>query len=228
MNTITTLQQYLKDTGRYFGTVDGLWGRLTAAAILLGLTDGPDTPLTDADYDASAKRLSVPAAYVKAFASVEAAGAGFQDGKPKILPERHCFSKATGRRFDQSHPDLSYPKWGAKPYPKTQDARYDLLLKMVRLDVDAGFGACSYGKFQILGSNFESCGYSSPMEFAFAMAKDEPTQLKAFEGFIRRNGILAPLVAGDWAQVARRYNGPGYRENAYDTKLAAAARKFGA
>lgn len=227
MTELTALQQYLKDSGRYSGAVDGLWGRLTEAGVLLGMTDGPDTALTDADFVASGQRLSCPVAHIKAIAVVEAAGAGFQDGKPKILPEPHRFSKATGGRFDKSNPTISYPKWGSRPYPKTQDARYDVLLKMIRLDVDAGFGSASYGKFQIMGENFKACGYRSEMEFAFAMARDEATQLIAFEAFIRNNGILPALKAGRWDEVARRYNGTAYKKSQYDTKLANAAKRFG-
>jgi hypothetical protein len=227
MTDLSQLQQYLKDTGRYNGAVDGLWGRLTEAAILLGMTDGPDTQLTEADYAASAKRMMCPVSHIKAIASVEAAGAGFDAGKPKILPERHIFSKLTGHKFDRMFPNLSYPKWGTLPYPRTQDDRYGLLLQLIRVDVDAGFGCASYGKFQILGANFKACGYTSDMEFAFAMAKDEAAQLQAFEGFIAANGILPFLRAGNWAEVAKRYNGTAYRENKYDTKLAAAAKQFG-
>lgn len=228
MTTHAALQQYLKDTGRYTGAIDGDFGRISTAATLVALTDGPDTALTEGDYESSALRLRVPVAHVKAIATVEAAGAGFQDGRPKILPERHIFSRLTGGVYDKKYPTLSYPKWGTRPYPGSQDARYDLLMRMVALDVDAGFGACSYGKFQILGSNFKACGYGSEMEFAFAMARDERTQLLAFEAFILANGILPALKAGRWAEVARKYNGSAYAANQYDKKLAAAARSFGA
>lgn len=220
------VQKYLQNTRRYFGNIDGLWGKLTESGIMLGFTDGPDTPLCDADYDISSQRLGVPKAHIKALAEVEAGGAGFSAGKPKILPEPHIFSKLTDRKFDSSHPTVSYRSWGERPYPKTQDLRYDLLLQMIRLSPMAGFSSASYGKFQILGSNFKSCGYDSPMKFAFDNSKDEKTQLAAFENFLRGNNIVSALKSGDWATVARKYNGPAYRKNSYDTKLAAAAAKF--
>ena len=43
---------------------------------------------------------------------------------------------------------------------------------------------------------------------------------------IRRNKLELKLAAHDWAGFARGYNGPGYAQNAYDTKLAAAYRKW--
>lgn len=230
--TLTNLQQHLKDTGRYFGTVDGQWGKLTEAGIMTMLTDGPDTALTKADYLASGVRLGISAIKIEAFAIVEANGAGFFNGRAKILPERHRFSKLTNHRYDAMYPNLSYPKWGTLPYPNSQDARYNMLLDMVRIDVDAGFSASSYGKFQIMGENYKVCGYGSPAAFAEGMAKDEITQLKAFEAFCRGNRLLGKLDLmssrpADCAPMAEAYNGTGYRENNYHVKLAQTIKQLG-
>lgn len=221
------LQTRLKRSGRDPGDLDGKWGPKTRAAILTALEDGPDTKLTRADLEAAAKRLGVDVPAMIAVDQVEANGAGFQDGFPKILPEPHRFSKATKGRFDRTHPAVSYPTWGVRPYPKTQEARYDVLMQMVRLDVDAGFASASYGRFQIMGENHRMCGYSSAFEFAVAMARDEATQLRAFEMFLVAKGLQAPLARHDWATFARGYNGTGYKKNAYDVKLATAYRAAG-
>lgn len=220
------LQLLLRDTGRYVGPIDGDIGRGTKDAILRGFEDGPDTPLGPGHFRASALRLGVDACKIAAIAEVEAAGAGFFAGMPKILPEPHRFSKLTQRRFDRSHPTLSYPRWGTRPYPKTQAARYDLLLEMIDLDPWAGFQAASYGKFQLLGEHYATCGYPTPWHFAFAQAVDEETQLKCFEAFMKANGIVQPLRQGRWAEVARRYNGPAYAKNQYDVKLARAEHRI--
>jgi hypothetical protein len=220
------LQLRLRDSFRYPENPDGKWGPLTERAILTALTDGPDTALTEQDFIDSANRLHCPVSHIKAVAAVEAAGAGFFQGRPKILPEPHRFSKLTKRRFDQSNPTISYPRWGTRPYPKTQEGRYRVLLDMIRLDVEAGFAACSYGKFQILGENHAACGYPNSYTFAFAQAYDEPTQLKAFEEFIKSQGLLTYLQNGIWTKFARGYNGPAYRENRYDVKLAQAVRHY--
>lgn len=226
------LQQHLRQTGRYSGAVDGLWGRLTEGGILLALTDGPDTKLCAADFDQAGASLGVQPAAIRAFWQTEAAGAGFQDGRPKILPEPHRFSKNTGHRFDASHPTISYPKWGTRPYVRTQDERYSQLLQMVRLDIDAGFKSVSYGAPQIMGENFKACGYDSPFAFAEAMARDEVTQLKAFSAFVKAAGILPFLrkvnrTATSWEPVAMRYNGTAYRQNRYHEKMASSFAAFG-
>ena len=226
MSAMHQLQLWLRDTGRYNGAIDGDYGRLTRGSVLEALEDGPDTELTDADYLASSQRLAVRQSAIRAFAQVEAAGAGFFDGKPKILFEPHVFSRMTKRRFDESDPTLSYPTWGARPYPPTQDGRYAQLLFAVGLDPYAAFCATSFGKFQILGENFGLCGFEAPWAFAAAQAYDEATQLKSFEQFIRRSGIIEPLRSMMWAEVAKRYNGPAYLKNRYDVKLAQAAREW--
>jgi peptidoglycan-binding domain 1 protein len=38
--------------------------------------------------------------------------------------------------------------------------------------------------------------------------------------------MLSALQAKDWAEFAKRYNGPAYEQNQYDKKLAAAYQKF--
>lgn len=220
-------QQHLRETGRYSGHPDNAWGRLTEAGTLLLLTDGPDTPITDADLRAFAAENQLSFAQVKALIQVEANGAGFHAGRPLILPEPHRFSKATQRRFDASHPTLSYPKWGSRPYPKSQDARYTQLLGMIRLDVDAGFGSASYGKPQIMGENHKAAGYETSWLFAEAMARDEPTQLRALGAFLRSTGLLAKLrrCTSDpetCRDFCAGYNGTGYRLNNYHVELARA------
>jgi hypothetical protein len=227
------LQLYLRDTGRYAGLlspgenpVDGRWGNDTRVATLRAMEDGPDSPLLLADYIDAGGRLAVSPANVLAIAEVEAAGAGFEDGYPKLLFEPHRFCKLTKGRFNGLHPAISYPKWGERPYPRAIVDRYAQLLEAVSLDVYSGFAAASYGKFQILGENHEAAGYDNPFAFAFAMAFDERTQLKAFESFIRKSGIIVPLRSGNWVEVARRYNGSAYAKNRYDVKLAQAARKW--
>jgi hypothetical protein len=226
MSALHQLQLYLRDTGRYNGDIDGIYGRLSRAGVLMGLEDGPDTLLTDDDYLASSRRLAIKQSAIRAFAEVEAAGAGFFAGKPKILFEPHVFCRLTKGRFSADYPTLSYGKWGERPYPPTQDERYAQLLIAAGLDPWAAFQSTSYGKFQILGENFGKCGFDSPWAFAFNQAYDEQSQLKAFENFLRATGIDKLLRASLWAEAAKAYNGPAYLRNRYDVKLAQAARKW--
>lgn len=220
------LQQYLRDTGRYKGDIDGDYGPLTCNAILQAMEDGPDTQLSQQDYVDAAGRMGCHPANIMAFAAVEAHGAGFEAGYPKILFEPHVFCRLTHGVFSGNHPTVSYAHWGARPYPKTINERYRQLVEAVGLDVPSGFAAASYGKFQVMGENYAACGFENPWTFAFAQAVDEKAQLAGFESFIRHNGLLAPLQNGNWVALAKGYNGPAYANNRYDVRLAQAARTF--
>jgi len=227
IDRMRSLQMFLKNTGRYQGAVDGQFGPLTKHAVLAAMEDGPDTHLSTLNYQESAQRLNCKTAYIMALAEVESNGAGFEGDRPKILFEPHRFSRLTKHRFDKSNPMVSYPLWGQRKYPRRIDERYAQLLEAVGLDPWAGFQACSYGKFQILGENFKLCGFETPWAFAFSQAYDEVCQLKAFEAFIVKSGIIAPLRLGLWQTVAAEYNGTGFRANRYDERLEDAAHRIG-
>lgn len=224
--SLKSLQLRLAELGYEPGAADGIWGPKTERAVIRAMTEGPDTPLTDADFVASAGRLGCPVSHIRAVSMVESTGRAFIDGRPAILFERHRFSRATGGRFDRSHPAISWPTWEPRSYPASQTARYGQLVAAVGLDVDAGFASASYGRFQILGENFAACGHQSPFAFALAMAQGEPEQLLAFERFIVSRGLLRALQRGDWATFARGYNGTAYKKNRYDAKLATFVRQF--
>jgi len=232
------LQMHLAMTRRYHLTIDGDWGRGTDAAVMQMFQDGPDTLLVEQDFIDSAARLKVQPAAIRAFWSVEAAGVGFLAGMPKILPERHRFSKLTGGRFDKSHPTLSSPTWNRSWYPATQGARYEVvcdwgqLLSKAGLPVDAAFAATSWGGPQILGENAARCWITDPVLFAEHMSRDERSQLLCFEAFVQNAGILPSLrlvnrTLATWQTPARLYNGTAFKVNQYDQKMLAAFIRFG-
>ena len=218
------LQRSLARMGYYRGKIDGIYGPMERTAVLSALTDGPDYQLTDADVVRAGRAMQVEPAKVWAVWDVESTAAPFINGRPTILFEPHRFSRATGGKFDKSHPKISSKTWNKKLYPASQNGRYAQLLDAVGLDVDAGFASASYGGFQILGENFAICDAASPWAFAWRQAQTEGDQLDAFVHFVTRNGLLPALRAGDWATFARGYNGTAYAANAYDTRLEAAYR----
>jgi len=178
--------------------------------------------LSSHDIRRGAQRLGVSTATLRAVIAVESAGGGFIDGElPKILFEGHVFHRLTDGAFDDDRPDLSFPRW-TKAHYKGGRGEYDRLLDAVALDAEAAMQACSWGLGQVLGTHYALCGFASIDAFVNAMAESEGRQLDAMVGFIAEQGLAHHLRAEAWADFARRYNGPGYRANAYDTKLAAA------
>lgn len=183
--------------------------------------------LTDQDWQDASKSLSVPVASIKAVAEVEAPGSAFlPSGEPRILFERHKFSGHTGGKYDHTHPDISHPKWGGYGKESSQHGR---LAKASALDREAALKSASWGRFQILGENYKQAGFDSLQEFINAMYRSEADHLKAFVAFIKADAKLwKALVTRDWAQFARRYNGPAYATHAYDVKLRKAYERLAA
>ncbi|MCJ2186508.1 N-acetylmuramidase domain-containing protein [Novosphingobium beihaiensis] len=180
---------------------------------------GNATPLDDKAIEAAAKSLGCQVAAVRAVIDVESRGGFLPDGRPKILFERHYFSRLTKHKYDASHPAISNPKWGGY---KGGAAEYVRLGEAIKLDRDAALRSASWGLFQIMGDNCGICGFSNVEDFVKAMVSGEAAQLDAFVAFVRANHLDDELVRLDWAGFARGYNGPAYKKNKYDTKLAAA------
>lgn len=180
--------------------------------------------LQECDYVTAANLLGCEVAAIKAVAEVESTGSGFQvDGKPKILFERHYFHKLTGGKFSKQYPSISNPTPGGYGASANQHARLE---QAAKLDRNAALQSASWGKFQIMGSHWKSLGYSSVQEFVNAMYASETEHLMAFVRFVKVNGLADELKRKDWAGFARGYNGPNYRINKYDEKMAAAYKKY--
>lgn len=191
-------------------------------------------PLTGADFARADAMLQAPAGAVRAVCEVEAPLGGFDAaGLPRILFEGHHFSRRTGGQYDAAHPSISYPRWTRAHYARgsNPDARnageHQRLAAAVRLAGDAALASASWGRFQIMGSNHAQAGHGTLQAFVNAMYRSEAAHLDAFCHFVRAHPAMHhALRTLDWTAFARAYNGPRFAENSYDTKLAAAYRKW--
>ena len=80
--------------------------------------------------------------------------------------------------------------------------------------------------FQFMGFNYAACGESSVESFVNAMCESEFKLLVLSARFIKQARMLPSLQAKDWAEFARRYNGPTYAQNNYDKQLEEAYQKY--
>lgn len=177
--------------------------------------------LTDQDITDAAALLSLSRAKILAVRDVESGPLGGFDqktGKPIILFEPHIFHRLTKGIYSRGHGGVSYPTWGSKPYPKTQAERWAQLEYAENLDATAAWQSASFGLFQIMGFNYEACGFDDIDDFAIAMHESEREHLMAFCKFIKFNGIDDELRDGDYEAFVRRYNGPGQVKR-YSAKL---------
>jgi hypothetical protein len=114
-------------------------------------------------------------------------------------------------------------------FPKGTWKSWDLHDFIVEFEGPDKAAECSsWGAFQIMGFNHLAAGYPTPSAFAEAQW-EEGNQLDSFASFIKADPqLLASLWNKDWKAFARRYNGPGYKANQYDTKIASAYKRHAA
>lgn len=163
---------------------------------------------------------------IHAVIDVEAAGSGFDSqGRPRILFERHWFYRLLpdSKKTKAQAEGLAVKKWSRATYNKDQ---YALLARAMKIDEDAALQSASWGMGQIMGFNHAKAGYKTVQAMVEAFMDDEEHHLEAMVNFIRNAGLDDNLRNHDWAGFARGYNGAGYRQNKYDTKLDAAYRKW--
>ena len=181
---------------------------------------------------AAADRLGCDVAAIQAVASVECGpeGAFFPSGAPVILFEAHRFHALTRGKHDGVRAPgiagdagaLSRPTWKPGSYGPNS-IQHLRLSAAVALDRDAAIMATSWGLFQIMGGDWQRCGYASLQSFVNAAYRSADDHLEMFVHFIRADARLVKAIREhDWATFARIYNGPAYAKNQYDTRLAAA------
>ncbi|RWE09948.1 MAG: DUF3380 domain-containing protein [Mesorhizobium sp.] len=182
--------------------------------------------IADRDISRIGALIGVGEDEMRAFMDVEAAGSGFdRHGRPKLLFEPHVFYRnlAGAKRTAAVKAGLAYAEWGAKPYPKDS---YPRLVAAMEIDETAALKSASWGLTQILGENFKAAGFATVQAMVQAFMADEAAHLEAAVRFIKANKLDDELRDHNWAGFARGYNGPAYKKNRYDSKLASAYAKW--
>ncbi len=218
----TELQQWLGAHGQPVD-VDGKPGANTRTAIKAAFVNTRAPAVTSDDIEALAKRLGCTTKQIRAVAIVESGGAGYDDeGRPKLLFERHLFHRLTGGRY--SIAGFSNVKGGGYA-----DCSWEKLSLAACRDPDAAFSSVSWGKFQVLGLHWKALGYSSPIDMAYSTVTGEAAHYDMLARFIEANRLNDELSSlslrpADCRPFARAYNGPEFEKFAYDDKLARAMR----
>ncbi len=195
-----------------------------------GVSDG-EFSLEDAS-----EYLNIEIAVIQAVSEVESSGSGFlPDGRPKILFEGHVFWKQlkkhgmnptiyTLAEVDDVT-DILYEHWTKEHY-KGGAGEYHRIEKASSIYKEAALESASWGKFQIMGYHWKSLGYGGVQGFVYKMKLNQGEHLRAFVKYIEVNNLAKYLRDKDWGSFALRYNGPGYKENKYDTKMEKAYDKY--
>lgn len=180
--------------------------------------------------------LNCEPAALKAIEELESGGRGgfLPSGRPQILFEGHQFykrlkeshSEAFAKQIQSRLPNICYPKWDKKQY-KGGEAEWERLIIARSVDPIIADMSASWGIGQVMGFNYAACDCNSVVEFVDKMCKSKESQLELWFRFLKNTpACINALRKKDWASFAKNYNGPGYAQNKYDTKLANAYAKY--
>lgn len=207
---------------------DGIVGKATWSELIYeGKGRISNSKISKKDFEKAAIELDVEVDVVRAITKVEAGGSGYVfSNHPTILFESHVFWKELKKRDVNPNKykdsDILNQTWnqgkahyvgGVGEYARLQKARW--------INCDAANASASWGLFQIMGNNYKACGCSKVSEFVERMCTSESEQLMLFVAFIKKNNLHNFLMGKNklWDRFAAGYNGAGYKENHYDTKL---------
>lgn len=153
-------------------------------------------------------------------------------GKPQILFEGHTFyrhlkayTKLNLVELQKEHPNVIYSVWdkskyygGEKEWLRLEEAR--------KINEKYANYSTSWGMFQIMGFNWKLCKSESLESFVDDMCKSQEKQLLLSINYMISTGLIPFLEKRDWAGFAKKYNGPSYKKNEYDTRLQSAYNMY--
>ena len=231
----TALQQALDTTNPFVVKVAGDTSATDTIETPPSSSGPPKAPLGNSSYAAAAAALGpgVQVAMIRAFAMVESGGkSGFgPSGLPMIAFEGQWFRKLTQGKFDSSNPQLSYRyqgKAGSKWHTNNKDqaTAWKTLETAMALDHKAALSSTSWGMFQVMGFNYDKCGFPNVDAFVEKMKAGQQGHLDAFVGFCKSTkGLPQALAAKDFVRCAQLYNGLDYGD--YAIKIQKFFKKFG-
>lgn len=244
------LQKALNEKGGSNLTPDGNFGPLSQAALTLFQTKSgiPATGLYDpatqallntfiltkylqaANFTQAGSELGVSGTVVRTVCAVETGGSGFlPDGRCIILFERHKFYFYLVQKYGQAQVNTLMSQGNSDICNSTPGGyvggagEYPRFNRAFAIDQTCAMMSASWGLFQIMGENFNFCGFSDVGSFVTAVRTSEGLQLEAFVAFCQKyvsGQLQTALRSKVWATFARFYNGSNYAQNQYDTKLA--------
>jgi hypothetical protein len=186
---------------------------------------------------AAADANNIPKSSLLAVVECETSGAPYeQDGEtPRLLFERHKFYSEMklhepSKLTQAIKAGLAIPTWNKKTQYKDQgnsSGRLAVIAKARSVDEEVANRATSWGLGQTMGFNAERLGFDNATEMVDWMVKGRvKAQVEAMIREIKKSKLDVHLRSKDFAKFARGYNGPRYADNQYDTRMAAAEKRW--
>ncbi len=184
-----------------------------------------------------ARRNGVDPSGLLAVVEVESDGKSLEaDGRtPRLLFERHVFYRELRKRAPDKlqraiDAGFAIPKWDRSTQYKdqgTSQRRLDLIARVRQVDEECANRSASWGVGQTMGFLAEELKFpNANAMLKFMVDGGIPAQVECMLREIKNKKLISSINEHDWAHFARIYNGPGYAANQYDTRMAAAERKW--
>jgi hypothetical protein len=177
-----------------------------------------------------------PPSALLAVVECETSGKPFeQDGHtPSLLFERHKFyselqKHQPGKLKSAIIAGLAIPKWNRKTQYKDQGTsagRLNVIAKARAIDQEVANRAASWGLGQTMGFNAERLHYPNATDMVAELSKGIAEQIDALVREIKTSHLDKYLVAKNFSAFAKGYNGPGYAQNNYDTRMKTADERW--
>jgi len=200
------------------------------------LAIGSGRKLGPRDVAEVAEKFGLTEVHLRTVMDVETSGRGFDsNGRVERLFEPHIFYRQlkgqTAKLNRAIKQGLAYSGWrGPGSYPKTPELRWQQFLRAVDIDEEAAIKSASWGLGQIMGSEYEEAGYTSPRAMLDAFAESEREQLVGMCHLIVARKLDVVLMQFPAIQACRkfalRYNGSAYEKNKYHLKLQSAFNRW--
>jgi len=144
--------------------------------------------------------------------------------EPLIRYEGHYFYRLlpAARRNRAVASGLAHPVAGRVRNPLRQASRWRMLEAACVIDRPAALASVSWGVGQVMGAHWRWLGYGDIEAMVADVRSGIEGQVRLMARFIREAGLAERLEAHDWRGFARAYNGPAYRSNRYDERMAQA------
>jgi hypothetical protein len=186
---------------------------------------------------AAANAHGWPASALLAVVECETSGKPFEQDNhtPTLLFERHKFyselqAHQPSKLKSAIAAGLAIPKWSRKTQYKDQGTsagRLAVIAKARQIDEEVANRAASWGLGQTMGFNAERLKYENATAMVAELSKGIAEQIDALCPRDQAPKLDRFLIAKDFAAFAKGYNGSGYKQNHYDTRMLAADARLG-
>lgn len=165
-------------------------------------------------------------AFTRAIASIETNNDGFDSsGNPRTRFECHLFNRESSSSVPCTTQD------GESFSRVLEETNYNAFQNARNINSRLASSSSSFGLFQILGNNYEMLNLNSPEDVA-DLSSTQEGQVELFLDFIKskNDGTIVNELQKEnemnYRTIAENYNGAGYRNNNYHTKLRLAYEEY--